>query len=319
MKGYSPTSEAPEADRTRLQSRFVQPGQIILNFLRGSVMGSADVVPGVSGGTIAVLVGIYGRLVHAISMAAKALGNLMRFRVRDAAGRLREIEWSLIVPLLAGIAGAVALLAGVISNLLDTQPVAMAGLFTGLVTASAWLAWRMIRQSNGATTAVMLVVAVAAFFVLGLKGGEVTGPSWLVVLGAGAIAICAMILPGVSGSFLLLMLGMYEFIIAAVDDRDVAVLGVFALGCIIGLALFSQLLDWSLARHHDLVVAAMVGLMIGSLRVLWPWPGGVESTELGTPLDSWWIPVGLGLLAAAVVIAFTLLAGRRGGGLARRT
>lgn len=283
----------------------------LLNFLRGFLMGSADVVPGVSGGTIAVLVGIYERLVHAISMASKALGNLLRFRFREAGQRLREIDWGLILPLIVGIGVAIFALAGVISTLLEDYPEAMAGLFAGLVAASAWVAWRMIRSPNATTVVVAIVVAVITFFVLGLKGGAITDPSWLVLFGAGAIAICAMILPGISGSFLLLMLGMYDFVISAVDERDFPVLGVFALGCIVGLALFSQLLDWSLANHHDVVVAAMVGLMIGSFRVLWPWPGGVDSTELGTPAGNWYVPVLLGVVAAAVVAGLTLLVERR--------
>ena len=283
----------------------------LLNFLRGFLMGSADVVPGVSGGTIAVLVGIYERLVHAISMASKALGNLLRFRFREAGQRLREIDWGLILPLIIGIGVAIFALAGVISTLLEDYPEAMAGLFAGLVAASAWVAWRMIRSPNATTVVVAIVVAVITFFVLGLKGGAITDPSWLVLFGAGAIAICAMILPGISGSFLLLMLGMYDFVISAVDERDFPVLGVFALGCIVGLALFSQLLDWSLTNHHDVVVAAMVGLMIGSFRVLWPWPGGVDSTELGTPAGNWYVPVLLGVVAAAVVAGLTLLVERR--------
>lgn len=283
----------------------------LLNFLRGFLMGSADVVPGVSGGTIAVLVGIYERLVHAISMASKALGNLLRFRFREAGQRLREIDWGLILPLIVGIGVAIFALAGVISTLLEDYPEAMAGLFAGLVAASVWVAWRMIRSPNATTVVVAIVVAVITFFVLGLKGGAITDPSWLVLFGAGAIAICAMILPGISGSFLLLMLGMYDFVISAVDERDFPVLGVFALGCIVGLALFSQLLDWSLTNHHDVVVAAMVGLMIGSFRVLWPWPGGVDSTELGTPAGNWYVPVLLGVVAAAVVAGLTLLVERR--------
>lgn len=283
----------------------------LLNFLRGFLMGSADVVPGVSGGTIAVLVGIYERLVHAISMASKALGNLLRFRFREAGQRLREIDWGLILPLIVGIGVAIFALAGVISTLLEDYPEAMAGLFAGLVAASAWVAWRMIRSPNATTVVVAIVVAVITFFVLGLKGGAITDPSWLVLFGAGAIAICAMILPGISGSFLLLMLGMYDFVISAVDERDFPVLGVFALGCIVGLALFSQLLDWSLTNHHDVVVAAMVGLMVGSFRVLWPWPGGVDSTELGTPAGNWYVPVLLGVVAAAVVAGLTLLVERR--------
>jgi putative membrane protein len=283
----------------------------VLNFLRGFLMGSADVVPGVSGGTIAVLVGIYERLVHAISMASKALGNLLRLRFREAGQRLREIDWALIIPLLVGIGVAIFTLASVISTLLEDYPEAMAGLFTGLVAASAGVAWRMLKQPSGASVVIALVVAVGFFLVLGLKGGAVADPSWLVIFGAGAIAICAMILPGISGSFLLLMLGMYDFIISAVDERDFPVLGVFALGCVVGLALFSQVLDWALGNYHDIVVAAMVGLLIGSLRVLWPWPGGVDSTEIGSPTGSWWIPVVLAVLAAAVVVGITMVVERR--------
>lgn len=283
----------------------------VLNFLRGFLMGSADVVPGVSGGTIAVLVGIYERLVHAISMASKALGNVLRLRFREAGQRLREIDWGLIVPLVIGIGVAVFTLAGLITTLLEDYPEAMAGVFSGLVAASAWVAWRMIRRPNGMSVGIVTAVAVITFLVLGLKGGVVASPSWLVIFGAGAIAICAMILPGISGSFLLLMLGMYDFVISAVDERDFPVLGVFALGCIVGLALFSQVLDWSLENHHDVVVGAMVGLMIGSFRVLWPWPGGVDSTDLGAPAGTWYIPVLLGLLAAAVVAGITLLVERR--------
>jgi len=283
----------------------------VLNFLRGFLMGSADVVPGVSGGTIAVLVGIYERLVHAISMASKALGNLLRLRFREAGQRLREIDWALIIPLIVGIGVAIFTLASVISTLLEDYPEAMAGLFTGLVAASAWVAWRMLKQPSGGSVAIALVVAVGFFLVLGLKGGAVADPSWLLIFGAGAIAICAMILPGISGSFLLLMLGMYDFIISAVDERDFPVLGVFALGCLVGIALFSQVLDWALGNYHDIVVAAMVGLLVGSLRVLWPWPGGVDSTEIGAPAGSWWIPVLLAVLAAAVVVGITMVVERR--------
>lgn len=274
-------------------------------------MGMADVVPGVSGGTIAVLVGIYERLVHSISMASKALGNVLRLRFREVARRLGDIEWSLIIPLLIGIATAILLLAGVISHLLETYPEAMAGAFAGLVAASAWVAARLIKAPDWTHVAIVLVVTAATFALLGLKGGEITDPSWPVIFGAGAIAICAMILPGISGSFLLLMLGMYEFVINAVNDRDIPIVLVFGLGCIVGLALFSQVLDWSLRNHHDIVIAAMVGLMIGSFRVLWPWPDGVDSVALGAPSGTWFIPVLIGIASAAVVVGLTVLVERR--------
>lgn len=289
----------------------MRPAQILLNFLRGFLMGSADVVPGVSGGTIAVLVGIYERLVHAISMASRALGNVLRLRFRDAGQRLREIDWSLIIPLLVGIGAAILLLAGVIAHLLETYPEVMAGAFAGLVAASAWVAARLIKAPDWTHVVTVIVVAAAAFVLLGLKGGEVTDPSWLVIFGSGAIAICAMILPGISGSFLLLMLGMYDFVINAVNDRDIPIVLVFGLGCIVGLALFSQVLDWSLRRHHDIVVAAMVGLMIGSFRVLWPWPDGVDSVALGAPSGNWFIPVLVGIGCAAVVVVLTVVVERR--------
>ncbi len=277
----------------------------LANILRGVFMGSADVVPGVSGGTIAVLLGIYERLIAAISLAAKACGNLLRLDLRSAAARLRAVEWGLVLPLVIGIAVAIFTLARVITRLLDDYPEAMAGVFTGLVASSAWVAWRMIRSPDATAAVTTALVGIAAFLLLGISGGAVTDPSALVIFGAGAIAICAMILPGVSGSFLLLMLGMYDVVITAVDERDVFVLGVFALGAVVGLALFSQVLDWALSRHHDIVLAAMVGLMIGSLRVLWPWPGGVEDTGLGAPTGTWWIPVILGVIAALVVVGIT--------------
>ena len=277
----------------------------LANILRGVFMGSADVVPGVSGGTIAVLLGIYERLIAAISLAAKACGNLLRLDLRSAAARLRAVEWGLVLPLVIGIAVAIFTLARVITRLLDDYPEAMAGVFTGLVASSAWVAWRMIRSPDATAAVTTALVGIAAFLLLGISGGAVTDPSALVIFGAGAIAICAMILPGVSGSFLLLMLGMYDVVITAVDERDVFVLGVFALGAVVGLALFSQVLDWALSRHHDIVLAAMVGLMIGSLRVLWPWPGGVEDTGLGAPTGTWWIPVILGVIAALVVVGLT--------------
>jgi putative membrane protein len=187
----------------------------------------------------------------------------------------------------------------------------MAGAFAGLVAASAWVAARLIKAPNWTHVAIVLVVTVATFALLGLKGGEITDPSWPVIFGAGAIAICAMILPGISGSFLLLMLGMYEYVINAVNDRDIPIVLVFGLGCIVGLALFSQVLDWSLRNHHDIVIAAMVGLMIGSFRVLWPWPDGVDSVALGAPSGTWFIPVLIGIASAAVVVGLTVLVERR--------
>jgi putative membrane protein len=284
----------------------------VLNLARGFLMGTADAVPGVSGGTIALLVGIYERLVHAVSTAAGALGLALRGRPGEGLRRFAGIDWLLIGPLVVGILAAIVLLARLIEHMLEEWPIEMAAVFLGLVAASAYVAWGMIRRPAGVHLPIALVAAAVAFALLGIKGGELTDPSLTVVFGAGAVAICAMILPGVSGSFLLLMLGMYDYVIGAVNDRDLLVLVVFAAGCITGLALFSSLLDWSLRHHHDVIVAALVGLMVGSLRVLWPWPDGVESSALhAPPADGWVVPLVLAVLAAAIVVGLATAARRR--------
>ena len=120
----------------------------------------------------------------------------------------------------------------------------------------------------------------------------------------------ADIVPGVSGSFLLLMLGMYDTVLAAVTDRDISALGVFMLGAVVGLALFSQVLHWGLVNHERTVLAGLIGLMVGSLRVLWPWPDGTDGTEVSGPQGDWWVPVGLAVLGALVVVAITKLGER---------
>lgn len=262
-------------------------------------MGSADVVPGVSGGTIALVLGIYERLVRNIRTGAGALASLVRPRVREALARAKAVEWSFLLPLLLGIGLAIVSLAALITHFLEEEPIGTAAVFFGLVVGSIVVAWPLVREWTSGRIVLGIAVAVIAFLVLGLRTGEVTDPALPLFFGAGAIAIVAMILPGISGSFILLMLGMYEATIAAVDDRTIVTLLVFALGATIGLALFSTLLDLLLRDHHDTVIAALIGLMAGSLRVLWPWPDGTETTALGTPTEPL-IPV---LLAAAGFVA----------------
>ncbi len=238
-------------------------------------MGCADVVPGVSGGTIAVALGIYERLLEAVRGLAGALGALLRGGGRVAARRLAGVDWWLTVPLLAGILGAVLLLASVIETLLEEHPETMAGLFCGLVAASAVAACRLFSWRHWGRIAVAVASAAATFALLGLQSAPVADPSLPVLFGAGAVAVCAMILPGVSGAFLLLMLGMYAAVITIVNELRLLEAAIFALGAATGLALFSSLLGWLLERARDTVMAVLVGLMAGSLRVLWPWPDGV--------------------------------------------
>ena len=302
----------------------MNPKELLKNGARGFAMGTADIVPGVSGGTIALILGIYERLIASIRTGARSLGRLARGDIGGFFTQLKAIEWTFIGPLLFGIAAAVVVLSSVIDRLLTDEPEAMAGLFFGLVVASIVVAWKLLGNRDGARLAVLVVVAVIAFFALGLQSGRVANPSALAFFATGAIAICAMILPGISGSFLMLMLGMYAAFVGAVHDREITNLLFFVVGALIGLAAFSTLLSWVLEHHRDTLLAALIGLMAGSLRVLWPWPNGVgtieddaadqiDGTVIELPSDfgDAWLPILLAVVAFVIVTALDRFAPTR--------
>jgi putative membrane protein len=285
-------------------------GEIPLSLIRGFLMGAADIVPGVSGGTIALVLGIYERLVASIRAGSSALGALIRLDFDGFKSWLGRIEWALILPLGLGILIAVFSLAPVLERLLHDHPETMAALFVGLVAGSAVIAWKLLTVRDATRIAIMVGVGIAVFLLLGLTEGtteettsQLAEPATWAFFAAGAVAICAMILPGISGSFILVMLGMYGAVLAAVSDRDFQTLAIFMLGAVIGLALFSQILHRALRDHYNTVMAALIGLMIGSLRVLWPWPLGVDSTAIEAPGDH--LPEAL----IAAVAAFLVVLG----------
>jgi putative membrane protein len=289
----------------------VQLPSIAAQLARGFTMGTADLVPGVSGGTVALVLGIYERLILNIRTGAGALRQLITGDWTTFRATLREIEWVWLLSLLGGILLAVAALSSVLERLLHEEPVRMSALFFGLVLGAVWVAWRMLDRIDAPAVALIVGVGGALFLLLGLRDDTevaddaaeiVTEPLWVFFI-SGAFAICAMILPGISGSFILVLLGMYTEVLGAVNDRDFASLGAFLAGCVVGLALFSTLLSWLLARYHNLVLAAMIGLMIGSMRVLWPWPGGTETTRLEAPSGDVVVPILLALLGLGVVLA----------------
>ncbi len=297
------------------------PGRrLALGLARGVAMGAADVVPGVSGGTIAVVLGIYERLLSAIRGVAGAAGRLLRGDWRGCGRRLAGVDWWLIVPLLVGILGTILLLASVIETQLEERPETMAGLFCGLVLASAVSACRLFEWRGAVQAVLMAVSAGATFALLGLQSGPVADPSLPVLAGAGAIAICAMILPGISGAFLLLMLGMYGAVLHIVTDLHYVEAAVFLAGAAVGLGLFSAVLGWLLDQGRNMVMAVLVGLMFGSLRVLWPWPNGVgvisrheheviSGTGLAWPTaGEWAAPTVAAVVGFAVVLLITHLA-----------
>ena len=278
-------------------------------------MGAADIVPGVSGGTVALVLGIYDRLINNVRLGARGLKQLLTGDIASFKETLVRIEWVWLISLLSGILVAVAALSSVLEQLLDDEPVKMSALFIGLVVGTIYVAIRMLDRIDATTVAIMLGVGVALFLLLGLKSdtvvaddaAEVVTRSPLTFFLVGAIAICAMILPGISGSFLLVMMGMYTEVLGAVNDRDVVSLGAFAVGAVLGLALFSTLLHWLLDNYHNWVIAAMVGLMLGSTRVLWPWPNGTNTTTLSAPADDVAFPLLLAAIGVVVVIAVEML------------
>ncbi len=282
-------------------------------------MGAADVVPGVSGGTVSLLLGIYARLIDTVRAAAGVLGTLLRGRWREARAQLRSFDWWFAVPLVVGIVVAVVALASVIDELLTDEPEAMAGLFFGLVAASVVVAWKMVENPSARLALTSLVVGGLFFWLLGLQSGPVADPTVLALFGSGIVAVCAMLLPGISGSFILLMLGVYPAAIAAVDNRVWADLAALAVGAVVGLALFSNLIGRVLDRWHDYTLAVMVGLLLGSLRVLWPWPAGVgvisrhadeavDGTGLAwAPATDLWLPAILAAAASSLVLVLSRL------------
>lgn len=234
-------------------------------------MGVFDIVPGISGDTVALIVGIYARLVASIRNAAAAAVLLLRGDVVGMRARFRQVAWGLVLPLGVGILTALIVGALVIEQLLEAYPAASRALFFGLIAASVPLPWRRMSQPDGHALGIAAVFAVLAFLVTAVPPLTVEDPALILVFLVASVAICAMILPGLSGAFLLLIFGMYTPTMAAISDRNLLYIAVFGAGAVLGLGLFSQLLEWLLQTRRNATMAALVGLMVGSLRVLWPW------------------------------------------------
>jgi putative membrane protein len=244
--------------------------ELLKNYGRGLLMGVADVVPGVSGGTMALIVGIYERLVASVShffqAAVAAVSDHVAIRIH-----LRAVDWGLVIPLALGVGTALLLGARRIPDLLELYPQQGYGLFFGLILASLAIPWLRLRTRSWIAVAVAAIAAPVAFLLVGLPQADIPDPGPIRIMLSASIAICAMILPGVSGSFILVVLGIYSASLRAIAEFDLGYIGLFVLGAIVGLGVFSRLLTWLLTRIHDITMAALLGLMAGSLRALWPW------------------------------------------------
>jgi putative membrane protein len=237
-------------------------------YLRGLLMGAADVVPGVSGGTMAFITGIYDRLLCAINSVMPALAALVRDRSLNKF--FRAIDGCFLVCIFTGILTSVFSLASVISHALATQPILVWAFFFGLIVASIYVLRHDISEWNVSAVLSLLLGAFAAWALTSIELPLIQADLFGAFL-SGAVAITAMILPGISGSLLLLLMGTYSFILGAVKNFEISVIAVFASGCFVGLILSARVLVWALHKYRNLTVAFLVGLMIGALNKVWPW------------------------------------------------
>ena len=236
---------------------------------RGFAMGSADVVPGVSGGTMAFILGIYEELINSIRTIARPefLRPLSKGRLLEA---FRAINGGFLLAVGSGIILAILTLAKAIEWALENHPIWVWSFFFGLVLASVVTVARRVAKWNPLLFFYSIAGAVGAWIFVGLVPVQTPETWWFLFL-AGAIAICAMILPGISGAFLLLLLGKYDYVLGAVNDRNIEPIFWVVLGALVGIVSFAQVLGWLFRRFHDPTVAALTGLMVGSLRKVWPW------------------------------------------------
>ncbi len=237
-------------------------------YLKGLAMGAADVVPGVSGGTIAFITGIYDTLLESIRRINPSL--LKVWKAQGLAGVFRHINGLFLITLFGGIFTSIATLAKLISWLLVTHPIPIWSFFFGLILVSVWHMLRQIEQKKLSRLLWLIAGAILAYGITVLKPQHLE-PTYINVLISGAIAICAMILPGISGSFILLLIGMYAPVLGAVKTFQLDILLIFLTGCVIGLLSFSHILSWLLRRYRDVTLTFLTGLMLGTLPKIWPW------------------------------------------------
>lgn len=252
-----------------------------LLWAKGLCMGAADIIPGVSGGTVAFITGIYGQLVDAIR--SFDLAFVRRLAALDLPGALASVHLRFLACLLFGILTAVVGMARVVNSLLHSHPIEVWSLFFGLIAASVYVVGREIRPLGAANAALVALGAAGSYALVGMI--PVTTPETLpFIFACGAIAICAMILPGISGAFLLLMLGKYEFITGTLKNPfapdNLAVIAVFACGAATGIIVFSRVLHYLLHRWHAATVSVLTGFMIGALRKVWPWKEVLDTSVI---------------------------------------
>lgn len=246
--------------------------ELALLTLKGMAMGAADVVPGVSGGTIAFISGIYQELIDSINRINLDALKILR---REGIGVFwKHINGTFFLFLFSGVIISIASLAKVVTYLLTNFPVLIWSFFFGLILASVWLVGKKISKWSASTVLMMLLGVVVAYYITTIQTVGSNHSNGFIFL-SGAIAICAMILPGISGSFILVLLGSYYTVLEAIKDRDMLIIGLFGAGCLVGLLSFARVLKFLFARFESMTVALLTGFMLGSLNKVWPWKENV--------------------------------------------
>ncbi len=292
----------------------------ILLFLKGMAMGASDVVPGVSGGTIAFITGIYERLIHAIKSINFA--NLKLFFTGHIREFWKNIDGGFLVCVVAGIGVSFLSLAKLITMLLNTYPQYVWSFFFGLILASTIFVGRDVRW-NWKTILAFLIFAVLSFFITSPENAPLSqNDSYWYIFLCGAIAICAMILPGISGSFILVLLGQYAFMLNALSELQIMIIAVFALGAVVGIISFSHVLNWLFDHFKQITLAALTGFMFGSLNKIWPWKETlqtytdrhgevkplIQSNILPQIDTTFWISILMILAGLVIIFAIELIA-----------
>ncbi|MCB0481839.1 MAG: DUF368 domain-containing protein [Flavobacteriales bacterium] len=240
----------------------------VLISLKGMGMGAADVVPGVSGGTIAFISGIYEELINSLkSIEIETLKVLFKEGIPAV---WKRVNGNFLAALFVGIGISIVTLSKVITHLLATYPVLVWSFFFGLIVASALMVSKKITSWDIKSVGGLLFGTALAYYITVASPAETPTELWFILL-SGMLAICAMILPGISGAFILLLLGKYEYILTALKEIDIKVILTFMLGCVVGLVSFSHVLSWLFKKFHNLTIAVLTGFMLGSLNKVWPW------------------------------------------------
>lgn len=252
-----------------------------LVFLKGMAMGAADIVPGVSGGTIAFISGIYDPLIKSVSSIDFSLINLLR--KEGFASLWRTINGSFLLVLFTGIATSVISLSKLLSTLLETQPIALWSFFLGLITASIFIVAKQISHMAFGRFVLFFGTGMICALSISFITPVGTNDSLIYFFFSGALAICAMILPGISGSFILVLLGNYQTILTAVHERNYLILSTVGFGAVFGLLTFSKLLKWLFEHFKNQTLTVLVGFIAGSLPKVWPWKNELDEFSLYLP------------------------------------